>query len=96
MFNPNLLCTQFGIKVGASKTVGCGFGGARLNLPELGSEGKVSGKFSQIPSSGQVSAGGSGWEGIFQRKLGFGVSWRRGRTEAGAEDKIFFFPPCSD
>lgn len=56
MFNPNLLCAQFGIKVGASKIVGCGFGGARLNLPELGSEGKVSGKFSWVPSSGAVGA----------------------------------------
>lgn len=35
MFNPNLLCTQFWIKVWASKIAGCGFGGAGLNPPEL-------------------------------------------------------------
>lgn len=94
MFNPNLLCTQFWIKAWASKIVGCGFGGACLNLPELGSEGtrildlrKPSG----ILSSGRVSA-------VLVRTGGnlAGETWlqavlEEGCSEAGAEDKIFFF-----
>lgn len=39
MFNPNLLCPQFGIKVWASKIAGCGFGGAGPRPPELWSRG---------------------------------------------------------
>ena len=87
MFNPNLLCTRFWIKVWASKIAGCGFGGAGLNPPELWSGGTrvlVSGKFSEIwsisregrkPSRGNLASGCPGG----------------GIQEAGAEDQLFLF-----
>lgn len=78
MFNPNLLCTQFGIEVGASKIVSCVFGGALLNLPELESEGKVSGKFSWVPNSGRVGAERVGVGGNLSEE-----TWLRGVLEEG-------------
>lgn len=96
MFNPNLLCTQFGIEVGASKIVSCVFGGARLNLPELGSEGKVSGKFSWVPNSGRV--GGAGWGGRepFRGNLASGCLGGGDARRPELRTRFFFFPPCSD
>lgn len=66
MFNPNRLCAQFWIKVGALKIVGCGFGGACLNLPKLGVRGHwilVPRKFLETLNSGRVSERLAGWDG---------------------------------
>ena len=87
MFNPNLLCTRFWIKVWASKIAGCGFGGVGLNPPELWSGGTpvlFSGKFSEIRSisrEGRKASRGNLASGC----PGGGIQ------EAGVEDKLFFF-----
>lgn len=97
MFNPNLVCTLFGIQVWASRIAGCGFGGACLNLPELGSEGTrilVLRKFSEILNSSRVSAALVRMGGNLAGETWLQGVLEEGCEEAGAEDRNFFFRRC--